>query len=60
MEEKHKLNPLIWVDEYSDNMFRFAVARVSKSDVAEDLVQETFLREILQKKHGFTQYLNVK
>jgi RNA polymerase sigma-70 factor (ECF subfamily) len=49
MEEKHKLNPLIWVDEYSDNMFRFAVARVSKSDVAEDLVQETFLSALKAK-----------
>lgn len=52
MKEKHKLNPLIWVDEYSDNMFRFAVSRVSKRDVAEDLVQETFL-SALKAKDGF-------
>ena len=49
MTEKHTLNPLIWVDEYSDNMFRFAVSRVSKSDVAEDLVQETFLSALKAK-----------
>ncbi len=52
MGEKHKLDPLIWVDEYSDNMFRFAVSRVSKVDVAEDLVQETFL-SALKGKDGF-------
>ncbi|MCK5782589.1 MAG: sigma-70 family RNA polymerase sigma factor [Flavobacteriales bacterium] len=49
MEQKHKLNPTIWVDDYSDNMFRFAVSRVSKVDVAEDLVQETFLSALKAK-----------
>jgi len=35
--------PNIWVDEYSDEFFRFAIYRVKSREVAEDLVQETFL-----------------
>lgn len=31
-----------WLDEYGDVLFKFARLRVSSSDVAEDLVQETF------------------
>ncbi|MEN8138838.1 MAG: sigma-70 family RNA polymerase sigma factor [Bacteroidota bacterium] len=49
MIRKHRLDPQIWVDEYSDNMFSFAVSRVSKSDVAEDLVQDTFLSALKGK-----------
>ena len=32
-----------WVDQYGDYLFRFAVRRVSDPEVAQDLVQETFL-----------------
>jgi len=32
-----------WVDEYGDALYAFALTRVSESDLAKDLVQETFL-----------------
>lgn len=45
MVEKQKFacDPNIWVDEYSDEFFRFTMYRVKNREVAEDLVQETFL-----------------
>lgn len=39
---KQLLNPDIWVDNYADYLFNFAIVRVNNSDVAKDLVQETF------------------
>ena len=36
-------NPEEWVDEYATPLFRYAMTQVSDPDVAEDLVQETFL-----------------
>jgi len=36
-------DPSQWVDEHSDALFRFALLRVKDPNVAEDLVQETFL-----------------
>jgi RNA polymerase sigma-70 factor (ECF subfamily) len=32
-----------WVDTHGDILYRYAVARVGRRDVAEDLVQETFV-----------------
>jgi RNA polymerase sigma-70 factor (ECF subfamily) len=32
-----------WIDDHGDYLYRFALARVRARDVAEDLVQETFL-----------------
>lgn len=32
-----------WIDDHGDYLYRFALARVRTPDVAEDLVQETFL-----------------
>lgn len=36
-------NPQRWLDEHGDYLFRYALLRVSGRDIAEDLVQETFL-----------------
>src|SRR5437879_5374082 len=36
-------DPATWVDEHGDVLYRYALARVRKPDVAQDLVQETFL-----------------
>ena len=36
-------DPAAWVDEHGDVLYRYALARVRKPDVAQDLVQETFL-----------------
>jgi RNA polymerase sigma-70 factor (ECF subfamily) len=41
-----------WVKEHSDALYRFAILRVKDPNVAEDLVQETFL-SALKGIHGF-------
>lgn len=38
----HVLHPENWVDRYADYLFNYAVTRVSDSEIAKDLVQETF------------------
>jgi len=38
----HQLHPDTWVDKYADYLFNYAVARVNDSEIAKDLVQETF------------------
>ncbi len=35
--------PETWVDTYADHLYSYALYRVSDSDAAEDLVQETFV-----------------
>src|SRR5437773_9899836 len=35
-----------WVDEHGECLYRYALARVRKAEVAEDLVQETFLAAV--------------
>ena len=42
----HQLNPDSWVDAYADYLYRYAYTRVSSAEIAEDLVQETFLAGI--------------
>ncbi len=46
MEGAPKLNSDMWVDEYGDALFHFALARVKDKGIAEDLVQETFLAAV--------------
>ena len=36
-------DPALWVDEHGDVLYRYALARVRKPEVAQDLVQETLL-----------------
>jgi len=38
-----------WVDQHADVLFRYALQRVRRRDVAEDLVQETFLAALQAK-----------
>lgn len=40
---EHELNPSKWIDLYSDYLFNYTVTRVSDRDIAQDLVQDTFL-----------------
>ncbi|NER15132.1 sigma-70 family RNA polymerase sigma factor [Leptobacterium flavescens] len=37
------LDPTKWIDNYADYLYNYSVSRVSDSDTAQDLVQETFL-----------------
>lgn len=40
-----------WVDEHAEVLFRYAYMRVGDSNVAEDLVQETFLASLQSHKN---------
>jgi len=37
------LNPEIWLEDHGDYLFRYAFSRLQNREIAEDLVQETFL-----------------
>src|SRR5437773_9857656 len=39
-------NPERWIDEHGDVLYRYALARVRKPEVAQDLVQETLLAAV--------------
>ncbi len=39
----YQLDPELWVDKYGDDLYNFAIAKVSKRETAEDLVQDTFV-----------------
>jgi hypothetical protein len=41
MQHSPKINADMWVDQYGDSLFHFALARVKNKEIAEDLVQET-------------------
>lgn len=40
-----------WVNEYGDLLYRFAAARISDTDAAKDLVQDTFLSAWKSRDH---------
>lgn len=46
---KHQLDPNKWVDLYSDYLFNFTIVRVSDSEIAKDLISETFLAGLKSK-----------
>ncbi|MGE0378659.1 MAG: sigma-70 family RNA polymerase sigma factor [Planctomycetaceae bacterium] len=43
VSERDAFDPECWVDDHGDALFRFAMVRVGRREIAEDLVQETFL-----------------
>jgi RNA polymerase sigma-70 factor (ECF subfamily) len=45
-------NPAVWVDNYGDCLFRYAMSYVRDTQIAEDLVQETFLAALVSQ-NGF-------
>jgi len=51
-KNKYSCNPRNWVIQYSDELFRFTIARVKSREIAEDLVQDTFLSG-LNSVNGF-------
>lgn len=40
---KYELDPSNWVDLYADYLFNYTISRVNDNEMAQDLVQETFL-----------------
>jgi RNA polymerase sigma-70 factor (ECF subfamily) len=51
-ENKHILEPHRWVERYGDYLFNYAIVRVNDREIAEDLVQDTFLAG-LKSRDGF-------
>jgi RNA polymerase sigma-70 factor (ECF subfamily) len=47
------LNPNLWVANYANQMYKYALMRVKYVEVAEDLVQETFI-SALKSKDNFS------
>ncbi|NNK18995.1 MAG: sigma-70 family RNA polymerase sigma factor [Maribacter sp.] len=47
----HQLHPEEWVDKYADYLYNFAISRVSDSELAKDLVQETFFAGLKSAKN---------
>jgi len=48
---KHTLAPDKWVQLYSDYLFNYTITRVSGSEIAKDLVQETFFSGLKAMKN---------
>lgn len=48
----NSLNPNKWIELYADYLFNYAIVRVNDSDMAQDLVQDTFL-SALKAQTGF-------
>ena len=49
MDYQQLPDPESWVDEHGDALFRYALFRIQDGQVAEDLVQETFLAALRAK-----------
>ena len=51
--ERPPVDPERWVDEHGDCLYRYALLRVRKEEIAEDLVQDTLLAAVrTQEKFG--------
>ncbi|WP_027138458.1 sigma-70 family RNA polymerase sigma factor [Gaetbulibacter saemankumensis] len=48
---KHTINPNKWVDLYADYLYNYTIARINDKDVAQDLVQDTFLAGLKSMKN---------
>ena len=46
------VNPQIWIAEYRESLFKYALIRLRDADLAEESIQETFLAA-LQSRKGF-------
>jgi len=47
----HELRPDTWIDNYADYLFNYAITRVSDTEIAKDLVQETFFAGLKSAKN---------
>ncbi|MFV0540065.1 MAG: sigma-70 family RNA polymerase sigma factor [Aestuariibaculum sp.] len=48
---KHDINPEKWIDLHADYLFNYTFSRVKDRDIAQDLVQETFLAGLKSMKN---------
>lgn len=48
---EHQLHPNKWIDLYSDYLFNYTITRVNDRDMAQDLVQDTFLAGLKSMKN---------
>lgn len=49
MDNQNLIDPTLWVDRYADKLYNFALTKVFSEQLAEDLVQETFLAALKGK-----------
>ncbi|TYP99633.1 RNA polymerase sigma-70 factor (ECF subfamily) [Tenacibaculum adriaticum] len=49
--QPHTLSPDLWVDNYADYLYNYAVVRINNNDLAKDLVQETFFAGLKSAKN---------
>ncbi|WP_194766137.1 sigma-70 family RNA polymerase sigma factor [Tamlana sp. I1] len=47
----HQINPNKWIDLYADYLFNYTISRVSDREIAQDLVQDTFLAALKSMKN---------
>ncbi len=47
----HQINPNQWIDLYSDYLYNYTITRVSDREIAQDLVQDTFLAGLKSMKN---------
>ncbi len=47
----HQINPNQWIDLYSDYLYNYTITRVSDKEIAQDLVQDTFLAGLKSMKN---------
>lgn len=47
----HQINPNKWIDLYADYLFNYTITRVSDREIAQDLVQDTFLAGLKSMKN---------
>ena len=47
----HQIDPNKWIDLYADYLFNFTISRVNDKDIAQDLVQDTFLAGLKSMKN---------
>ena len=53
IDQRQMTHPEIWVDQHGDYLFRYALLRLQDAELAQDLVQDTFLAA-LHARHSFT------
>lgn len=48
---EHELHPDQWIDLYADYLYNYTIVRVNDKDIAQDLVQDTFLAGLKSMKN---------